>query len=187
MPCLKIGDESIGQSAAINFYLATELGLMGSTTLEAAKIISIEESLKEMSRSWQSIVPYGSFPTDEDWDKWFTTGATDTEGPAVRAGASQRYAIWYATRIEQMLSNTGYAVGEKLSLADVLIYNFLAEELKPSEAAETVASWRFGPFGSKERTDSFLQSYPKLRASIAAVASNENIQKWLAVTGVQNF
>jgi glutathione S-transferase len=187
MPCLKIGEETIGQTAAINFYLASEMGLMGTSLLETAKIISIEESLKDMLNAWQSIVPYGTFPTESDWDKWFTGGATDFDGPASRVGATERYGLWYAHRLEKLLSNTGYAVGNQLSLADVLIYNLLAEELKSSEASETTAGWRFGPFGNKERTDIFLQSFPKLRASIAAVASNENIQKWLAIRGVQNF
>ncbi|RYY86126.1 hypothetical protein EON63_06250 [archaeon] len=39
MPVLEVGGESVGQSAAINFYLASELGLMGSSNLEAAHII----------------------------------------------------------------------------------------------------------------------------------------------------
>jgi glutathione S-transferase len=189
MPCLKLGEESLGQSGSINFYLATELGLMGSTSFEAAKILSIQESLAEMMRSWYTLITYGNAPTDADWDKWFTSGATDTEGKASREHFTQRYALWYAGRIEKLLNNaaTGYAVGDKLSLADVLIYNLFAEELKPAETGENVPVWRTAPFGNKERTDAFLEAYPNLRASIAAVAANENIQKWLATRGVQNF
>jgi glutathione S-transferase len=189
MPCLKLGEESLGQSGSINFYLATELGLMGSSSFEAAKILSIQESLAEMFRSWYTIISFGVAPTEADWDKWFTSGATDTEGKACREDSSQRYAIWYAGRIEKLLNNaaTGYAVGDKLSLADVLIYNIFAGELKPAETGEDVPAYRTVPFGNKERTDAFLEAYPNLRASIAAVASNENIQKWLATRGVQYF
>jgi prostaglandin-H2 D-isomerase / glutathione transferase len=187
MPVMKIAEDSLGQSKAINFYLATELFLMGSSTMEAAKIICIEESLQEMSTAYYSIVSYGEAPTAEQLDLWFTGGATDVEGRADPSGKGHRYAIWYLGRIEKLLGETGYAVGGQLSLADVLIYNHLAEHLDPEEADPGVPSWGFGAFGNKERTDAFLQSYPKITASIKAVASNENIQKWFKVRGVQTF
>ena len=42
MPCATTADGTIGQSAAINYYVATELGLMGGSTFEAAAILSIQ-------------------------------------------------------------------------------------------------------------------------------------------------
>jgi glutathione S-transferase len=188
MPVMKIGDESIGQSSAINFYLASQANLMGASLMEAAKIISVEECLKDMNNSYRAIVPYGVQPTDENWDQWFTGGATDITGPALRDGQSSRYAYWYFSRIEQMLGSHGYAVGNQLSLADILIYNSFAEELKEEEAAgPQVAAWRYGPFGNKKRTDEMLEGFPKIKASIAQVKQNENIQKWLAMRGIQHF
>jgi glutathione S-transferase len=188
MPVMKIGDESIGQSAAINFYLASKFNLMGSSLFEAAKIISIEECLKEMHSSFRTIVPYGVEPTNEHWDLWFTQGATDITGPAQREGQSCRYAIWYFNRIEQMLGSHGFAVGNQLSLADILIYNSFGEELKAEEAASPqVPLWRYGAFGSKQRTDEMLEAFPKIKAIIQQVKQNENIQKWLAMRGLQNF
>lgn len=187
MPVMKIGDESIGQSSAINFYLASEANLMGASLLEAAKIISIEESLKDMNNSFRSLVPYGVQPTEEIWDQWFTGGATDYTGPASRDGQSTRYAHWYFHRIENMLGSNGYAVGNQITLADLLIYNSFAEELKENEATSEVAAWRFGPFGNKRRTEELLERFPKIQRSISQVKQNENIQKWFAMRGIQHF
>jgi prostaglandin-H2 D-isomerase / glutathione transferase len=187
MPVMKIGDDCLGQSKAINYYLATELFLMGSSTMEAAKIICIEESLQEMSSAYRSIVPYGVAPTPDQLNLWFAGGASDIEGPADPSGRGNRYAIWYLGRIEKLLGDTGYAVGGQLSLADVLIYNHLAEHLDEDQADSNVPSWKFGAFGNKDRTDTFLESYPKIKASINAIAVNENIHKWLNMRGVQKF
>ena len=46
------------------------------------------------------------------------------------AGRSARFLQWFLGRIEAVLGNNGFAVGDKLSLADVLIYNSFAEYLK---------------------------------------------------------
>ena len=49
MPVLYAGGESVGQSTAIYHYVATECGLMGSSTMEQAQIIGVAEHLKEVS------------------------------------------------------------------------------------------------------------------------------------------
>jgi len=130
MPIVTVGDTSIGQSAAINYYIATECGLMGKSSLEAAQIISISEHLKEMSTVYRTIVPWGGEPSKEALDKWFDEGATDVTGNANGAARSTRYLTWWMGRIETVLANSGFAVGDSLSLADVLIYNAFAEYLK---------------------------------------------------------
>jgi len=187
MPVLSVGEDSIGQSAAINFYVASENGLMGSSTMEAAKIIMISEHLKELMTSYRKLVAFGAEPSEETLDKWFSSGATDAEGPADRAGFETRYLTWFMNRIEATLGTSGFAVGTSLSLADVLIYNTFADTLQPEEAAADFPRHRAEPFASKSRTDEKLAACPKLSASIAAVAANENIQKWLATRGVQGF
>jgi len=130
MPLAIVGDASIGQSAAINYYLATECGLMGKSSLEAAQIISISEHLKEMNTAYRTIVPWGAEPSKDALDKWFDQGATDVTGTADRAGQSTRYLTWWMGRIEAVLGSSGFAVGDSLSLADVLLYNVFSEHLK---------------------------------------------------------
>lgn len=187
MPVLKIGDESIGQSSAINFYLASEFGLMGSSTLEAAKIIAIEESVKELATAFRTLLPYGVTPTEELFNTWFDGGATDDSGPADVSKRAERYLTWFLGRIEKLLGNNGFAVGDRLSLADVYIYVFLGDYLRPEEAAADIPEYRKEPFGNKARMDAKLESYPKIKASIHNVAANENIQKWLSMRGIQHF
>ncbi len=42
----------------------------------------------------------------------------------------RRFGQWWIGRIEASLTGSGFAVGDKLSLADILLYNTFAEELK---------------------------------------------------------
>lgn len=186
MPVVEVGDAVIGQSAAMNYFLAAENGLMGSNNLEAAQIIAVGEHLKEVGTAWRALVPYGTEPSAEALEKWFTEGAKDVEGVADRAGYSTRFLTWWMGRIEKALGDKGFAVGDKISLADVLIYNMFGEFLKDEEAGELPAFKR-EPFGSKARTDAALAAHPKINASVQAVANNANVQKWLAARGPQGF
>ena len=90
-------------------------------------------------------------------------------------------------RIEACLGSNGFAVGSKLSLADIVIYNAFAEHLKDSEAKADMAQWKREAFGSKARTDAKLDKHPKLKASCQAVATNAGIAQRLSTRGVQGF
>ena len=108
-------------------------------------------------------------------------------GPADRAGYATRYLTWWMGRIEASLGNDGFAVGSKMSLADVLMYNTFAEFLSKEQAAPDFPAWKAEAFGSKARVDTKLKNYPKIQASIAAVAANSGFQNHLATRGVQGF
>ena len=57
-PILDIdGKGKIGQSLAIWYYVATELGFMGANTFEAAQIISVAETIKETNDSFRKLIP----------------------------------------------------------------------------------------------------------------------------------
>ncbi len=186
MPILEQDGQCLGQSAAINYYVASENGLMGSNSWEAAQIISVQEHLKEMLTAYRTLVPWGVEPNAENVDKWFDQGSADVTGAADRSGYSTRYLTWWMGRIEAALGDKGFAVGDKLSLADVLLYNVFGDYLKPEEAGE-LAEYRRYPFTNKERTDAALARHPKIKASVDAVANNANMQKWLSIRGVQQF
>jgi glutathione S-transferase len=187
MPIVSIGEESFGQSGAINFVVASECGLMGSSTFEAGHILSLAEHLKELVQAYTKLVPWGTEPSAETLDLWFDQGAKDVSGPADRDGASSRYLTWWAGRIEAVLGSGGFAVGDKLSLADVLLFYIFHETLADEHAAPDFPQFRKEPFGSKARTDAMLAAHPRIRASCEAVAAHENIQKWRAERGVQGF
>lgn len=101
MPVCSTPVGSIGQSTAINFYVASENGLMGSSVLEAAQILAVTEvnflicvsilfsvhetmmrtflqHVKELMAAWRSLVPYGTEPSAEKLETWFKTGAEDS-------------------------------------------------------------------------------------------------------------
>jgi len=189
MPLLTVDGGSVGQSAAINFYIASTNNLLGSNPLEAAQIIAIAEHLKELKTEFSKIVPPDTPPSPEVLSRWFTEGASDVTGPAVRADKATRYATWWTGRIEAALHSGGFAVGHSLSLADVLLHNTFAEVLREEEVYDgaVVPKWKREPFGDKVATGKLLARHPKIAASVAAVTSNANVQKWLAIRGKQNF
>jgi glutathione S-transferase len=69
MPVLQVGEDSIGQSSAINQYLARENGLMGGNNIESAQIVTISEHVKEMITAFKSVVPWGKEPPSDALDK----------------------------------------------------------------------------------------------------------------------
>lgn len=196
MPVMHVTDDnsskmhSIGQSLAIYYYLATEHGLFGDNTLEAAQIVSIAEHLRELKEAYKNLVGTTE-PSQEQLDSWFEGGPKDSTGTADASQRPSRYLTWYLGRIEGALSlsskNNIHAVGSRLSLADILMYGTLAEYLTETEAPESLATYKRQPFGSKARLEEKLKSYPKIAASINAVAENANVQKWLATRGPQGF
>jgi glutathione S-transferase len=137
MPVMKLpgGAGSIGQSCAINYYLAQELGLFGSSLVEGAAIISIQEHLRELKSSWSSMVPYGKEPEPADVDRYFDTTpeSADLSGGADMTKRKDRYLRWYMGRLEGIVGGAGHAVGKKFTLADFLIYNTFAEKLTDAE------------------------------------------------------
>jgi len=188
MPVCSSEAGDVGQSAAINFYIASELDLMGSSTFEAATIIAIQEHLKECGAAFRQKVPYGAEPTEEGMNAWFDGGAEDrSPAPADGSKRSERNINWWIGRIEGCVGEGGFAVGSKISLADVLLYNAFAEFLEDSQAAPSVAQFKREPFASKARTDAALAAAPKIQAICAAVKAHPNVAKWLGMRGEQRF
>ena len=124
-------------------------------------------------------------------------------------GRGNRQLHWFMGRLENLIpGESGFAVGNKLSLADVLIYNAFAEHLEDAQASEAVKPFGKGPYTDKvfyffyfffiffffcdlpflqKRTAEELAKNPKLKAIVDNVAGNANFQKWLSIRGVQNF
>eukprot|EP01048_Picozoa_sp_COSAG05_P020917 COSAG05_NODE_3697_length_1898_cov_2.719288_1_plen_333_part_00 len=180
MPIVVTSQGSIGQRSAINAYLADSFGLNGDSSFDRAKIVAIDEALGEMMTAWGKLMPDKDGATDEEKaanaaekiKTWFAESAsTDYCGPSDMKNR-QRYAMWYLKRLETICGDT-FAVGGKLSLADLLIYNKLAEVLTDAEIPrpDFPASRRY-PFGNKEATEAALQDYPKISAIIASVKAD---------------
>jgi len=190
LPVLDVdGAPGVGQSTAINYYLAQTNGLFGKDALEGAKILNICEHIKEMSGSMRKVMPYGVDVTDEMKKTWFESGAEDeSPGPADSSKGGERFFKWWTKRIEFCLGDGGWAVGGSISLADLIIYNAFAEVMNPGEeTSDAVAAYRKVPFADKAMTDAGLASCPKIKAVCDNVAKNENIQKWLKSRPKMNF
>ena len=50
MPILECNGKSIGQSAAINYFVAKRLDLLGASDIEAGQVMSVLASLDELNR-----------------------------------------------------------------------------------------------------------------------------------------
>ena len=186
MPLLKIGYDSLGQSVAINYYLASELGFLGKTPLENAHVLEFQEHLKEMKGAYNQICPYGQEPSQEQLDLWFNGGAEDqSPEPADMKTRNSRMMRWWCGRLEYIVGKQ-FVIGDSITLADVLLYCTFIDYLKEDEA-EGVAAYRRYPFGSKARTDMILREFPKLANICNNIANNEKVKSWLAIRGNQKF
>lgn len=82
MPVLSVGAADIGQSLAIHYYLAAQHDLLGTSTLEAAQVLSIVEHVREMGVAYRALVPYGQAPNERVTARWFEEGSSDVLGTA---------------------------------------------------------------------------------------------------------
>mmetsp|Transcript_33999 Transcript_33999/g.52154 ORF Transcript_33999/g.52154 Transcript_33999/m.52154 type:complete len:243 (-) Transcript_33999:51-779(-) len=187
MPVCNTPEGSIGQSVAINYYVASECGLMGSNTLQAAQILSFSEHVKELFGVWRALSPSSEPPSEEILNKFFDLEeATDYDGPADGSKRSLRMMKWFLGRMERLVGDDGFAVGGKLSLADVVFFFAFADNLI-EEGHEHLPAHRREPFGSLERTKAALDDHPKIKACVASVAEHPNVKKWIEERGNQRF
>lgn len=186
LPLLQVDNESIGQSVAINYYLASQLDFLGDTPLEAAHILEFQEHLKEMKAAYFQVCPYGSEPTQAQLDLWFNGGAEDqSPEPADMNSRDNRMMRWWCGRLEYLVGRN-FVIGNRFSLADILLYCTFGDYLKENEAID-VPVYRRYPFGSKARTDNILKEFPKLSNICCNFANNEKVQSWLDSRGKQRF
>lgn len=102
--------EMLSQSNSIERYLAKKYDLMGKTLLEEAKIDSVCEYIKDIREHYKNITHYQKLKTDIDKHNYFTEHV--------------KHELENLTRILES-DNTPYAIGNKLSLADICIYTLI--------------------------------------------------------------
>eukprot|EP00036_Acanthoecidae_sp_10tr_P008790 CAMPEP_0182915366 /NCGR_PEP_ID=MMETSP0105_2-20130417/283_1 /TAXON_ID=81532 ORGANISM="Acanthoeca-like sp., Strain 10tr" /NCGR_SAMPLE_ID=MMETSP0105_2 /ASSEMBLY_ACC=CAM_ASM_000205 /LENGTH=293 /DNA_ID=CAMNT_0025052225 /DNA_START=36 /DNA_END=917 /DNA_ORIENTATION=+ len=189
MPCIDVGAQSVGQSYAINYFLAAELDMLGDTTMESAQIISIMQSIDEMKKAANGVVPYGTEPTEEALDKLFAKQPAD-RSPARADGSkqSERAYYWFLSRIEYLVGDAGFAVGSRLSLADVLLRYALTDAITESQKGKPdIPAYRCEPLMSAKRTAELLADFPKIQKILASVGKEPGYAKWMAQRGPQMF
>lgn len=188
LPIAEVDGVSIGQSVAINYVIATHTNLLGASPSEAAQILAFGEHIKELREKYTALVPYGTEPSPASLDAFFDDAtATDFTGPADGSKRGSRYLLWFMGRMEKLVGADGFAVGGKLSLADILIFNAFADSLTADQVLGELPVHRREPFGSLARTQAALAKHPNLAKVVATVANHPNIKKWMETRGKQGF
>jgi len=162
LPFLEVEGEFISQSKSIERFLASKFDMMGSTPLETAKIDSLCEWVRDFKDIYQKVRNASADEKEEAKSKFF--GETLPERLiafdkilAVTSSLSSEESVFNFTGSEQL-----YAVGNKLSLADIVIYAFLVEF-----------------FDDKELAQKAYETCDKLKAIVNTVSNVEGIKKWV--------
>jgi len=144
---------SIGQSKAIERYLARRMGLMGTNDVEEALVDCITEHCRDVSdaKRQKNFSAFAKDRSDEEKaqskKEWF-----EEEMPVM------------LTKINDVVKETGsdgFAVGNKASLADVVIFSLLKDCYDLDET--TTAS----------------KSCDALNAIVDSVGQNQGVAEWL--------
>ena len=102
-------------------------------------------------------------------------------GVADGSARSKRGAKWFLGRLERMVSKSGpYAVGSKISLADVMLYRMFKDEVPRDDLNKDLPAYRLQPFSAGEHVKKLLTAYPNISAIISNVGANKALQKYLA-------
>lgn len=130
---------------------------------------------------WAKLVPWGTVPTEEALAAFFDdASAADASGVADRSTASKRALRWFLGRIEAVVGAHGpFAVGSKLSLADVQLFYVLGDVVA-STPENAGSAHRLEPFSSAKRVNAVLAGFPKVKAIVEHVRADARLQKYLA-------
>ena len=155
---------TIGQSKAIERFLARRFGLMGETEVEGALIDCIAEHCRDVKDA-QMRKRFSMFVKDrtdeekaEAQKEWF-----ETDMPSMLAKIE--------ATIETVATTKGFAVGSSLSYADVCIYSLLKE--------------CFPIY--KEPTLEAAKDCPRLLEICDSVSSNPKVSQWIEERPATNF
>lgn len=146
LPLLRIIENGnvteIAQSKAIERYISKRYGLMGTNLLEEAKIDTVCECIRDIKDRYQKI----RSGTNEEKDHYFSTILPNE----------------FADLVKVLDSSTKYAIGNKLSLADVNIYCLVTQFYDNKEAVKNIAA-----------------SIPRIRDIVIKVASKPEVRVYL--------
>jgi glutathione S-transferase len=134
VPFLNVGKGVISQSKAIERYLATRFKMMGDTLEESALIDSYCEYIRDYKTAYQAVKRKEN--KEEALNEWFDNTL------------SEKLIVFDKLIFENMdfqnmvtpSSERRFAVGHKLSLADLVIYSFLVDFFDNKEAVATACN-----------------------------------------------
>ena len=134
VPFLNVGKGVISQSKAIERYLATRFKMMGDTLEESALIDSYCEYIRDYKTAYQAVKRKEN--KEEALNEWFVNTLPE------KLIAFDKL-IFENMDFQNMVtpsSERRFAVGHKLSLADLVIYSFLVDFFDNKEAVATACN-----------------------------------------------
>ena len=146
VPFLEVDGVTIPQSKSMERFLARRFNMMGSNDLEAAQIDAICESVRDFKDIYQKVRFLPEDEKDAGMKEWFTVTLVER-----------------LTLLEnQLVGESGFSVGNTMSLSDVVLFTFINEF-----------------FDNKEAALNATLTSPKIRAVVHRVSSDEKVVKWL--------
>lgn len=156
-PVLVLGDgTTIGQSRVIERYLARKFGLMGEGETQEALVDCLAENARDVAEAQykKGFSMFVKDKTDEEKvilkKEWF-----ETDMPVMLGNLEESVA--------STSENEGFAVGSKLTYADVVIFRLLKDGME----------------SDKEDTTKAAEKCPTLNAIADNVAANPKVAKWI--------
>jgi prostaglandin-H2 D-isomerase / glutathione transferase len=145
VPFLEVDGTIIPQSKAIERYIASQGNMMGDSSLEYARIDSICECIRDFKDVYQRVRK--SENKEEEMTKWFTETLPEKLG-----------------LLEHIIGreNDSFSVGNRLSLADVVIFTFITQF-----------------FDDKTRAMDSTNNTTNIRNIVNNVSTNEKVINWL--------
>jgi len=152
VPLLEVDGVKIGQSKAIERFLATRFGFMGSSDVEAAQIDALCEAIRDAKDAYQK-----------------KRGIQDE---AEKKAAMEKY---FADDLPELVAKAEaslpagsgpFLVGAKVSLADLSWFMWLASPK--------------GFYDNTEGAKAAFQACPRIKAAMEAVEAMPEIQGWIA-------
>ena len=116
VPYLEVDGQVIPQSKSIERYLARKYSLMGDNDIEAVRIDSLCECIRDFKDAYQSVRKADD--KEKAMNEWFTKTLVEKLG-----------------LLENLVDGEGFSVGTKLSLSDVVIFAFITQFFDNKEAS----------------------------------------------------
>ena len=146
VPFLEVDGVTIPQSKSMERFLARRFNMMGSNDVEAAQIDAICESVRDFKDMYQKVRFLPEDEKEAGMKEWFTSTLVER-----------------LTLLEnQLVGESGFSVGNTMSLSDVVLFTFITEF-----------------FDNKEASLNATLASPKIRAVVDRVSSDEKVVKWL--------
>ena len=147
LPYLQVENRIIPQSKAIERYIAKRFNMMGTNDLEAAMIDSICEYVRDIKDAYQKVKKTNNIERLQAINIWFLETLPNK-----------------LESLEIIMDNTNHAVGNYLSLADVVLYSLIIQF-----------------FDDVARAYEATGNTIKIRGIVNKLQENKYIQNWINI------